>query len=369
MAANLLQHDKFVAYARQLLPQMALSRIVNLGWVVLALLGSTDSHLSSLAEAIPLAATELSLEQRLRRWLKNAAIDVRQWYEPFIQAALQAYGGPVVYVVMDSTAYGAGCRALVVGLAYAGQVLPLGWRVVKGQKGHTDSSLQNDLLSQIRPWLPRGQVVLVADSEFCSVDLLTPLRDWGWQFIVRVRGNIYLHTARGGSFTLAQARLSSGQTRVWRDVQWTQKHQFGPLMTIATWQPGEAEPLYVVTNTHNTQAALLVYSWRFWIEPLFGDYKGRGFRLGLSRLRDPERLSRLLLAASIAFVWSLALGSHIFHSAAQRLVDRNDRTDRSFFQLGYRFIRRCWKLAHAADILFRLKADWFPVPLTLSTVR
>ncbi len=112
-----------------------------------------------------------------------------------------------------------------------------------------------------------------------------------------------------------------------------------------------------------------MYSWRFWIEPLFGDFKGRGFRLGLSRRRDPERRSRLLLAASIAFLGSLSLGSHIFQSEAQRLVDRNDRTDRSFFQLGYRFIRRCWKLAQLADVRFRLCADWFPVPLTLSTVR
>ncbi len=304
MFANLPQHDKLIAYCRQLLPQMRLSRIVNLGWVVLALLASTDSHLSSLAEVIPLAATELSLEQRLRRWLKNHAIDVRTWYEPFIKAALQAYGAPIIYVVMDSTQYGPGCRALVVGLAYAGQVLPLGWRVVKGKKGHSDPTLQNELLDEIRAYLPSGQVVLVADSEFCAVELLKPIRDWGWQVIVRVRGNVYLQPAQGQSFMLGRARLSSGQTRVWREVRWTQKHQFGPVMAIATGQPGETEPLYVMTNTHHSQAALLVYHWRFWIEPFFGDYKGRGFRLGLSRLRDPNRLSRLLLAASIAFLWA-----------------------------------------------------------------
>jgi hypothetical protein len=140
-------------------------------------------------------------------------------------------------------------------------------------------------------------------------------------------------------------------------------------MAIATWQAGETEPLYVITNTHNRQAALLVYTWRFWIEPFFGDYKGRGFRLGLSRLRDPERLSRLLLAAAIAFLWSLSLGSYIFHSPSQRLVDRNDRSDRSLFQLGYRFIRRCWKLAQPAELRFKICTDWFPIPLTLSTVR
>ena len=286
-----------------------------------------------------------------------------------MKASLHSFNATTVYVVLDSTQYGAGCRALVVGLAYAGQVLPLGWRVVKGRTGHTEPKLQNELLSEIRACLPPGQVVLLADTEFCAVELLTAMQDWGWQFIVRVRGNVYLQPRAGRTFTLSRARLSRGQTRVWRDVRWTQKHAFESVMAIATWQVGEPEPLYVITNTHNSGAALLVYTWRFWIEPLFGDYKGRGFRLGLSRLRDPERLSRLLLAACVAFRWSLSLGSHIFHTGKQRLVDRNDRSDRSLFQLGYRFIRRCWKLATEPDIQFLLCPDWLPVSLTLSTVR
>jgi len=368
MSANLTQHDSLLQFVRQLLPTERLSRLRNLSWLVLALLGSTDSHLGSLAEAIPLAITDGSVEQRLRRWLKNGSIDVQRWYAPFVRAALQAYHPSTIYVVMDSTAYGAGCRAVVVGLAYAGQVVPLDWRVLKGPKGHTDPALQIELLAAIQPLLPSGQVVLVADSEFGAVELLTVLQTWGWQYILRVRGNVYLHTA-GEAFTLAQAELARGQTRAWTDVSWTQKHQFGPVMVVATWQAGEPEPLYVITNTHDRQAALRVYDWRFWIEPLFGDYKGRGFRLGLSRLRDPERLSRLLLAASIALLWSLSLGSHIFQTAHQRLVDRNDRTDRSFFQLGYRFIRHAWKLAQSAQVLFRINPDWFPSSLTANTVR
>jgi hypothetical protein len=319
-----------------------------------------------LAEVLPLAATELSIEQRLRSWLKNSAIEVRVWYEPFVRTALHLYYPQVVYVVMDSTQFGPSCRAVVVGLAYAGQVLPLGWRVVKGKKGHSEPALQNELLDEIRAYLPPGPVVLVADSEFCAVELLKPLTDWGWRFIVRVRGNVTLIPATGNPFLLAQSGLQRGQTQVWRSITWTQKHRFGPLMALATWQKGEDEPLYVITNTHNPEAVFLVYSWRFWIEPLFADFKGRGFRLGLTRLRDPDRLSRLLLAACIAFLWTLSLGSHIFHSPNQRLVDRNDRTDRSFFQLGYRFIKRCWKLAKRARVFFKIHPDWIPIPLTLS---
>lgn len=369
MFTNLTTHDSFIEQCRQLLPKVRMTQLRNLSLMVIGLLQSTDIHLSSLAEVIPLDITDLSIEQRVRRWLKNSQIDVQSWYEPFVLMGLQQFHWREVYVVLDTSQFGPSCRALVVGIAYAGQVMPLGWRVVKGKKGHTDPQLQNELLEQIRKYLPPGRVTLVADSEFSSVDLLKPITQWNWSFIVRVRGNISVQRRDGTSFMLNQAGLQQGRTRCWHRIRWTAQHHFGPLMLVATWHKGEDTPLYVITNTNNRNAALLVYSWRFWIETLFADFKGRGFHLAHTKIRDPQRLSRLLLAASIAFLWALAVGSFVFHSPQQRLVDRNDRVDRSFFQLGYRTIKRCFKLNRIPDIFFFLNPDWFPLNLTPQTVR
>lgn len=369
MLTNLDQHNKFIEHCRQLLPNARITQLRTLSLMVIGILASTDIHLSSLAEVIPLDITDLSLEQRVRRWLKNQRIDAQEWYEPFARTALLLYRPQVSYVVMDTTQFGPSCRALVVGVAYAGQVLPLGWRVIKGSKGHTDPQLQNELLAEIRAYLPPSQVVLLADSEFSAVEMLAPVQSWGWFFIVRVRGNVSVQLEDGSSFILNQAGLQSGQTKFWHRILWTAKHSFGPLMLVATWQKGEKEPLYVITNTNDMNAALLAYSWRFWIEPLFADFKGRGFHLAHTRIRDPKRLSRLLMVASIAFLWSLATGSFVFHTPRQRLVDRNDRDNRSFFQLGYRTIKRCLKLDKVADILFSINPLWLPHDLTLQTDR
>ena len=367
MLTNLAQHDKFIDYCRQLLPDVRLTQLRTFSLIVMGLLTSTDVHLSSLAEVIPLNFTDLSIEQRVRRWLKNHRIDAQEWYEPFARTALLLYRPQVSYVVMDTTQFGPSCRALVVGVAYAGQVLPLGWRVVKGAKGHTAPKLQNELLSEIRAYLPPSQVVLLADSEFSSVEMLKPIREWGWLFIVRVRGNVSVQLEDETSFILNQAGLQSGQTKFWQRIRWTDQHLFGPLMLVATWQKGEKDPLYVITNTNDMNAALLAYSWRFWIEPLFADFKGRGFNLAHTRIRDPQRLSRLLMAAAIAFVWSLSTGSFVFHTPEQRLVDRNDRDTRSIFQLGYRTIKRHFKLHRLADVRFTINPDWLPHNLTLAT--
>lgn len=315
-----------------------------------------------------LAATDLSIEQRIRRWLKNDKIEGCAWYEPFVRRTMRTYAPGVIDVVMDSTQYGPSCRARVVGVAYGGQVLPLGWRVVKGKKGHTCPQLQKELLVEIRAYLPPGPVVLVADSEFCAVALLDTIPDWGWHFIVRVRSNVYVHQGGKEPFTLARVSLKPGEIYCWRAVFWTNEHLFGPLLASGYWAKGEEEPLSVLTDTQNEAVALLVYSWRFWIEPLFADFKGRGFHLAQTRIRDPKRLSRLLLVACIPFLWTVSVGSHVFQSPEQRLVDRNDRTDRSFFPLGYRLIKRLIKLAMPLRVLFRIHPDWLPISLSFHPV-
>lgn len=368
MTANLPAYDTLLTYCRQFLPEERITRVRNLVWLMLSLLHSTDGHLSSLAEVIALEATELSVEQRIRRWLKNSKIDVHQWYEPFVRSTLRTYAPGVIYVVMDTTQYGPSCRAVVAGVAYAGQVLPLGWRVVKGKKGHTCPQRQQELLQEIRAYLPPGPVVLVADSEFAAVDLLNALTDWRWHFIVRVRSNVYVHQGSKEPFTLASHALTPGTSYCWRGIFWTTEYLFGPLLAIGYWAKDEEEPLYVLTDTNNEEAALLVYSWRFWIEPLFADFKGRGFHLAQTHIRDPKRLSRLLLVACITFLWTVSVGSYVFQSPEQRQVDRNDRTDRSFFQLGYRLIKRLIKLAKSLRILFQINPDWIPIPLSFHPV-
>ena len=256
-------------------------------------------------------------------------------------------------MVLDTSQFGPSCRALVVGLAYAGQVMPLG--LAGGEKGKKDTQTPSYKMSY---WHKSESICRQAGSPWWLTANLVrlicsnPSQTGTGSFIVRVRGNISVQRHDDTSFMLNQAGLQQGRTRCWHRIRWTAQHHFGPLMLVATWHKGEDTPLYVITNTNNLNAALLVYSWRFWIETLFADFKGRGFHLAHTKIRDPKRLSRLLLAASIAFLWALAVGSFVFHSPQQRLVDRNDRVDRSFFQLGYRTIKRCFKLNRIPDIFF-----------------
>src|SRR5678809_917486 len=68
-------------------------------------------------------------------------------------------------------------------------------------------------------------------------------------------------------------------------------------------------PLYLVTNIASAEEACRLYSKRFRIETFFSDQKSRGFHRHKSHLTNPQRLSRLLIAACLAYIWIVYLGS------------------------------------------------------------
>jgi len=82
------------------------------------------------------------------------------------------------------------------------------------------------------------------------------------------------------------------------------------------------------------------YKKRFRIETLFSDFKSRGFQLQKTGLWDPERVSRLLIAVSFAYVWCVYLGVYAMKTKWHTIIHRTDRCDLSLFELGKRLLRR-----------------------------
>jgi len=69
----------------------------------------------------------------------------------------------------------------------------------------------------------------------------------------------------------------------------------------------------------------LEYSARWGIEPMFSDFKSRGFGLEQSQLRTPERLARLLLVMSLALYFAVSTG--LWDATANPTVDEKKAHD------------------------------------------
>jgi hypothetical protein len=88
----------------------------------------------------------------------------------------------------------------------------------------------------------------------------------------------------------------------------------------------------------SAEEACHTYAKRFRIETFFSDQKSRGFHLHQSHFSDPQRLSRLLIAACLAYIWVVYLGTVCMKDRWVRVIHRHDRCDLSLFQLGLRFL-------------------------------
>jgi hypothetical protein len=66
--------------------------------------------------------------------------------------------------------------------------------------------------------------------------------------------------------------------------------------------------------------------------------KSRGFHLHKSHLADPQRLSRLLIATCLAYIWIVYLGAVCMKEGSVRVIHRRYRCDLSLFQFGMRLL-------------------------------
>ena len=64
------------------------------------------------------------------------------------------------------------------------------------------------------------------------------------------------------------------------------------------------------------------------------------------------RLSRLLIAACLAYIWMVALGLLTLVTGNQKLIDRTDRVDKSIFRLGLDWLKYSLKKNLPLQVFF-----------------
>jgi hypothetical protein len=230
----------------------------------------------------------------------------------------------------------------MLSVVYHGRALPLAWVVVQGKKGHFPQETHCALLAQIQELMPAGaEATVLGDGEFDGTEFQAALRKLQWQYVCRTAPNL-LMTVDGRQFTIGTMAPERGEKLGVR-AAWLTAAQYGPVSLLAIWEAAYAAPLYLVTNMADLQAALALYRKRAHIETFFSDQKSRGFHIHKSHLSDPKRLTRLLIASCLAYLWLVYLGVCALRDAWLKQVHRRDRCDLSLFRLGLRLLARCLK--------------------------
>ena len=311
--------------------------------MICGLVGGQRAHLSTIADHAPSGrADQESVVARFRRWLKHDAQTVDGWFLPVAEALLATLAQQPLTLVMDGSVVGRGCIALMLSVVYHGRALPLAWVVVKGKKGHFPQQTHCALLHQLQPLIPSSaDVTLLGDGEFDGTEFQALLRTLHWKYVCRTAPNL-LMTVEGQQFTIGAMAPARGERLAVRPA-WMTAEEYGPVSILALWEEAYEEPLYLVTNMLDLEAAVAVYRKRAHVETFFSDQKSRGFHLHKSHLREPARLARLLIVACLAYLWVVYLGVCALRDDWLKRLHRQDRCDLSLFRLGLRLLARCLK--------------------------
>jgi len=338
-------------------------QVVTLAMMIAGIVLSHKAQLSVMSSEIPTETQEQSIEMRMRRWVKGG-VDVETVYMPFARQILAALSHLPLVLAMDGSQAGRGCMVLMVGVLYQKRALPIAWLVYKGKKGHASAKRHIQVLEKVQPLLPEdSEVVLLGDAEYDTTEMLLWLKkNATWKYVLRTSPQIYVQT-NTESQPLRDYPLSQGQLFSLSQVGFTQNATV-TLNAIGWWGVDYKEPLFLVTNFEDAATACRYYRRRFRIETFFSDQKSRGFHIHKSHLADPDRLSRLLIAACLAYIWMIVQGLRVLAEGKLALIDRGDRRDKSLFRLGLDWLK--YALKHSMDFQ---PAFLFCLPVVSTHVR
>ncbi len=311
----------------------------TLAAIISGIVGSKSTQLPRIATHVPDGKQPESRVKRFARWVRNDKITAEVYFVPYAKVLLAHLALQTLVLVIDGSVVGRGCVALMMHVVYKGRALPLAWLVRQGKKGHFPEDWHIALVAQVQELLPEGaRVVLLGDGEFDGTDLQHTLEEAGWSYVCRTGCNLTA-SWEDETFRLDTLRacIKPGTLIELKDVLFT-GDAYGPIMLMCCWAKGYQEPLYLISNMASSEEACRLYAKRFRIETFFSDQKSRGFHLHKSHLSEPQRLSRLLIAACLAYIWVVYLGAVCEQEGWVRIIHRGARCDLSLFQLGLRLL-------------------------------
>ena len=313
--------------------------LTTLAALISGSVGSKSPQLPSVATKIPDGAKPESRVKRLARWLDNERILEEVYFLLYVELLLTQLALETLVVVMDGSVVGRGCLALMLHVLYKGRALPLAWRVRQSPKGHCPADLHIAVVELMSPVLPEGaKVVFLGDGEFDGTALQDTLSKVGWSYVCRTAMSTTA-TWDGTPFRLDTLGACSQPGRLIElHKVYSTRETYGPIMGLCCWAKEYQEPLYLVSKLATAEQAWRWYQKRFRIETFFSDQKSRGCHLHKSHISDPQRLSRLLIAACLAYIWIVYLGSLCEEEGWTAIIHRRKRCDLSLFQLGLRII-------------------------------
>ncbi|MBV8702466.1 MAG: transposase, partial [Acetobacteraceae bacterium] len=172
----------------------------------------------------------------------------------------------------------------------------------------------------------------------------------GWDYRLRLKGSLRVFVP--GHAASARAGDLAAQQPCLTDVELTAVQRVRTNIGVIH-DPGHDEPWIVAMSAKPGYPTTLDYAKRWGIEPMFSDFKSRGFGLDDTQIRYPDRLARLVLVMALALYCAVSTGlwdraNHPLPAEARPARKRPKKVARSLASSFTRGLRRIASLLQAA---------------------
>ena len=296
------------------LPRQNKKQREGLALLVGTMLDVRSANLMDLSASLPRESERIDMRyQWISRLLGNELIDTDHVMAPFAREVLRnaSRGGRQLVLIIDQSKANDSQQAIVVAVRVGGRSLPIAWRV-KETEGAIGFAEQRAALETALALLPADvRVVLMGDRFYGSPDLIAWCRSKGWDWRLRLKGELLVFEG-GGESTVAEC-FARGE-RMLTDVELTGKRVRTNIGMVH--EDGHPEPWFIAMSDAPTTAKTFDYGLRWGIEAMFSDFKSRGFGLEDSQLQRTDRMDRLILVMTLALYWAVSTGMWAAENAA-----------------------------------------------------
>jgi hypothetical protein len=326
---------------------LSASQIDRIACVSAGMLLAGTSQLSKVARWLGRDIQQDSRLQYVSRMLDAEYVTQTDVYQPLLRQALCRYAIDTWHIAMDRSTIAEEVEVLAITLNVRKRSIPLLWQTI--DFGCTGADEQIALIERVLPLIPMGKpVVFHGDSEFGSVDVMRYVQTQGWDFILGQPGNTRYRQPDQRWQRLDALPVKPRKAIYLSQVEWTEKHAYGPLNVFAFYAPYQNAPFgtrrdirYCATSLPITHTLRRRGRRRWGIEPFFKDFKSSGWHIESSALTDLSRLDHLLTLLSVNYLWATCIGRWLCKLGRRSEIDSKSHRHLSLFRIGYDWLIHC----------------------------
>jgi len=266
----------------QKFPHLSLPQVSGLATWSFGMVMTSSSSLTRVSHLIAKINTEQenTVRQRLKEWYKEGKAKAKKEHKRVSLEVKDCFAALLRWIVdllpsirqelplaLDATTIGQNFTVLSINVLYRGCGIPVAWKVVKATEKGSWKPYWQELFQALKNIVPTDwKVIISADRGLYAPWLYEEIVKLGWHPFLRINHQQGQYQLPNSSLWQPLAKVVPCTGTSWSGAVTCFKTNPIDCTLLARWDNGYADPWLILTDLNPTEANILWYGFRAWIE-------------------------------------------------------------------------------------------------------